>query len=212
MLQDDQLAHPWGTVTPDFWADPATEPGPGTAEDADWDEDLLYEEPAAVAAARADAPQRRVPAASSAPAPAGEATLEARFQTLTAALTTQRTDVELLLAASEAAQLDQEATDTLGPSAPSLASIRELRGLIARLQGDRAAAARWHLHVVGLHAALGGTADLRTKASARHAITDWRQIADPEQRAAVGREILPMLKAVAGPHAKPTREVQNYLG
>ncbi|MFJ8627443.1 hypothetical protein ACIRD3_32010 [Kitasatospora sp. NPDC093550] len=202
MLRDDQQARPWGVVTSEFWAEPAAEPEPGPADTPEWDEDLRYEEPAAVAAARTTTPQHP-------PQPgAGHA---ARFAALAGKLGTPQTGVTLLLAAAEAVQLDQELTATCGPGHPNTVGVRELRALIAHLQGQRAEAARLYLHVTGLHASVAGLGHDLTKTNAQRAFAEWRSIADPAERAAVGRDILPMLTAVAGPKARPTREVQSYL-
>ncbi|MBP0453935.1 hypothetical protein J5Y04_30990 [Kitasatospora sp. RG8] len=203
MLQDDQQAGPWGIVTPEFWAKPDAKPDPGPAEAAEWEDDLRYEEPAAVAAARTAASQRP---------PLPEAGHAARFAALAGKLSKPQTGLTLLLAAAEAVQLDQELSAARGPSDPNVIGVRELRALIAHLQGQRAEAARLYLHVTGLQATAAGLGHDLTKANAQRAFAEWRSIADPVERAAVGRDILPMLTAVAGPKAKPTREVQAALG
>lgn len=138
--------------------------------------------------------------------------LAQRFAELTTALAFPQTTVSLLTAAAKAAELDQEATAALGPADPNVANVRELRGLIARLQGRRAEAARWYLHTAGLHIAVGGVGDARAKAGAKNALADWREIPDPHERTAVGRDLLAMLTAVAGSEAMPTGEVRAYLG
>ncbi|MFD8083438.1 hypothetical protein ACFV4F_17265 [Kitasatospora sp. NPDC059722] len=170
MLHEDQPAHPWGTVTPAFWAAP---------------------EPAGPPAVTPD--------------------FADRFAELTGLLDrTSDTDV-LAAVAAKAGVLDQDVTAALGPTDPNVANVRELRGLIARRQGRRTEAARWHLHTAGLHIATGGVGSPRARASAKHALSDWREIPDPAERTAVGHEILPVLAAVAGTDAPPTWEVKAYL-
>ncbi|MGW2252564.1 hypothetical protein ACWCXH_20540 [Kitasatospora sp. NPDC001660] len=195
MLHEDQPARPWGTVTPAFWAVPE-EPVVGE------DEGLYYEEPPVFAAARSNLPEP--------PSPAPD--FAHRFAELTATLGQPQTNGALMTAAAKAGELDQEVTAALGPADPNVANVRELRGLIARLQGRPAEAARWHLHTTGLHIAAGGAGTARARASAKHALADWREILDPAERAAVGREFLPVLTAIAGLTAPPVREVQAYLG
>ncbi|MET8623497.1 hypothetical protein ABZW30_07025 [Kitasatospora sp. NPDC004669] len=194
MLHEDQPARPWGTVTPDFWA---------VADESGWADDeeaLGYEEPAVFAAARAS-----LPGNSSAD------DFARRFAELATCLNRPCTDAELALAAQDAGLFDQNVTAALGPADSNIASVRELRGLIARRQGHHTEAARWHLHTAGLHVVASGVSDPRARASAKHTLADWRDIPDPAERAAVAREILPMLTAIAGPGAKPTKEVQAYL-
>ncbi|GHF88914.1 hypothetical protein GCM10018790_77840 [Kitasatospora xanthocidica] len=191
MLHEDQPARPWGTVTPVFWA-PLEEETDEEAPD--------YAEPAAFASARTSPP---------ATPPAED--IVRRFAELAAHLADPLTDAELALAALRAATLDQDITTLLGPGDRNVASVRELRGLIAGRQGHHATAARWHLHTAGLHTLTSGTDAPRSRSSAHHALAAWREIADHAERAVVAREILPMLTAVAGPTARPTREVQTYL-
>ncbi|MFG3229377.1 hypothetical protein ACGF07_31970 [Kitasatospora sp. NPDC048194] len=224
-MHDDQLVLPWGTVTPEFWSD--------LAEDEP-DEPPAYEEPAFLAemrtaepvpAAALPAPAREVPtavlgpvavgqapAAAPAPVQSEQADYAGRFAALAEKLTKPQTNLTLLLASSEAMHLDQELTDVFGPSDPNVISVRELRALIAHLQGQRAAAARLYLHVTGLQATVAGVGHDLTKANAQRTFAEWKAITDPVERAAVGRDILPMLTAVAGAKAKATREVQAALG
>ncbi|MFE3502962.1 hypothetical protein [Kitasatospora sp. NPDC059160] len=201
MLQDDQQARPWGLVTPEYWAGPTADPGPGSAEVPE--DEPRYEEPSVVAAARAPVPEHGVDIG---------VDHAARFAALAQALTRPQTNVTLLLASAEAVRLDQELTAAFGASDPNVISARELRALIAHLQGRRAEAARLYLHVTGLQATSAGVGHELTRTNAQRAFAEWRAIADPAERAAVGRDILPMLTAVAGSKAKVTREVQVAVG
>lgn len=185
MLHEDQPARPWGTVTPDFWA----------IEDEDGPKG--DEAPATAGASLPELP------------PAND--FARRFAELAARLDGPRAAIELALAAQMAATLDQDITVALGPADPNIASVRELRGLIAGHQGHHAEAARWHLHTTGLHVVAAGPDDPRARASAKRALADWREIPDPAERAAVAHEILPILTAIAGFWGKPTREVRIYL-
>lgn len=210
-MQDDQQARPWGVVTPDFWAEPAAAPDPRLAEATEWDDDdVLYEEPSAVAAVRTGPPQ--LPPVAAAEPSRGDTDYAGRFAALAEQLTRPQTNLALLLASSEAVQLEQELVQAFGSSDPNVIGVRELRALIAHLQGHRAAAARLYLNVTGLQAMGVGVGHPLTRANAQRTFAEWKAITDPAERAAVGREILPMLTAVAGAKAKATREVQAALG
>ncbi|WP_329492589.1 hypothetical protein OG618_37565 (plasmid) [Kitasatospora sp. NBC_01246] len=222
MLTEDQLARPWGEVAADFWAVPTPEPEP-----EHHDEPVAYTVPPVYAAARQSAPPTlpgpspapavdRVPSAVIAPqAPAPQpmpAAYRDRIEDLAKKLSRPQTNLQMMLAESEAQHLDAEITAAFGPADQNTINIRELRGMISHLQGNPAAAARWHLHTTGLQAGISGTGHDLTKASARRAYAMWTAIRDPAERAAVGAEILPMLTVVAGSNAKPTKAVQKFLG
>ncbi|MFD8706844.1 hypothetical protein ACFV1W_30290 [Kitasatospora sp. NPDC059648] len=182
-VHEQQLAGPWGTVTPEFWARPVP-PAP--------------EQPAAVEA-------------SAEPAAMPEAFRE-RITQLMATLSTPQTGVALLMAQAEAQRLDEEITAAYGPGHQHTINARELRGWIAHLQGDHATAARWHLHTTGLQAQATAVDHPQTKATAQRTYAMWKAIREPAERAAVGVEILPMLQAVTGRASRPVKDVQAVVG
>ncbi|MFD0386484.1 hypothetical protein ACFQ2B_40525 [Streptomyces stramineus] len=122
-------------------------------------------------------------------------------------------DPQRLAAANvEAERIDREFTATFGAAHSHTINVRELRGWIAHLMGQPAAAARWYLHTTGLQAQVWGTEHEFTRASAERAVQQWSGVTDPTERLALGSELLPMLRVVTGETSDATRAVRAVVG
>ncbi|MEV8476184.1 hypothetical protein [Streptomyces sp. NPDC051173] len=192
-MNTDQTVHaPWGIVSPSFWhtAGSAT---PATAVPA----------PAEPGAAPPAVGQTEVP-----PPPAE---YRWRIAAVTAACVPPVDPQRLAVANVEAEQIDREFTAAFGAAHSHTINVRELRGWIAHLMGQPAAAARWYLHTTGLQAHVWGTEHEFTRASAGRAVQQWKGVTDPAERLALGSELLPMLRAVTGETSDATLAVQAVV-
>ncbi|NSC25706.1 hypothetical protein FM076_33000, partial [Streptomyces albus subsp. chlorinus] len=197
MTDEPQFA-PWGTVTPAFWAS-QPEPSPQNP--------LPQPARTRVPAALAQGPANDT---SEHPPPPPEEYKE-RVAAITATFTPPHDPQRLQWAAHQAERLDQEATATYGPTHTHTISVRELRGWIARLQGDPAAATRWDLHITQLQAAAWGMQHRITRAGAQRAVRHWTEIPDPATRLALSKELLGMLSAVTGDNSGLSRHVRKLI-
>ncbi|MFV8133175.1 hypothetical protein [Streptomyces syringium] len=191
MSTDQTLHAPWGTVSIGFWHTPDSTPA--TA--------VLPREPEPAPGA---AEQREVP-----PPPAE---YRERIEAVTTACVPPVDPQRLAAAAVEAERIDQEFTTAYGAAHSHTINMRELRGWIAHLMGQPAAAARWYLHTTGLQAQVWGAEHEFTRASAERAVQQWSGVTDPAERLALGSELLPMLRVVTGETSAATRAVRAVVG
>ncbi|MBO8194267.1 hypothetical protein ITI46_21770 [Streptomyces oryzae] len=199
MTQEPQFA-PWGLVSAQFWAgEEAAAPAAGRRPDGQSHAYPALTPAGAGASAGAEHP----------PPPPEE--YRERVAAITATFAPPHDPKRLAWAAIQAERLDQEATTTYGHAHTHTISIRELRGWIARLQGDPAAATHWDLHVIQLQGAAWGMHHGITRASAQRAVRHWSEITDAATRLALGKQLLGMLIAVTGENSRLTRHVRKLL-
>ena len=199
MTEEPQFA-PWGTVSAQFWADDnASRPAARELPDR---QPHAYP---ALTTAEANASQE-----TEQPPPPPEEYRE-RVAAITATFAPPHDPQRLAWAAIQAERLDQEATATYGPTHTHTISIRELRGWIARLQGDPEAATHWDLHVIQLQGTAWGMHHTITRASAQRAARHWTEITDPTARLALSKQLLGMLIAVTGENSRLSRHVRKLV-
>ncbi|MBO8189718.1 hypothetical protein [Streptomyces spirodelae] len=198
MTQEPHYA-PWGIVSPQFWADESTTT-PTAAEPGE----QPHAYPVLTPPQAATGPETALP-----PPPPEE--YRERVAAITATFAAPHDPQRLQWAAIQAERLDQEATTTYGHAHTHTISIRELRGWIARLQGDPETATHWDLHVIQLQATAWGMHHSITRASAQRAVRHWTEITDPATRLGLGKQLLGMLIAVTGENSRLTRHVRKLL-
>ncbi|MDF4254540.1 hypothetical protein [Streptomyces sp. WMMB303] len=197
MTEEPHFA-PWGVVSAQFWvSDTSAPPNPAR----------LSSEPAypmLTPAATQESTQTQHP-----PPPPEE--YRERVAAITSTFTPPHDPQRLAWAAAQAERLDQEATSAYGPAHTHTISVRELRGWIARLQGDPEAATHWDLHVTQLQSATWGIHHTITRASAQRAVRHWTEITDATTRIALSRQLLGMLVAVSGENSSLSRHVRKLV-
>ncbi|MFE0878249.1 hypothetical protein ACFW4X_25865 [Streptomyces smyrnaeus] len=199
MTEEPHIA-PWGIVSAQFWADDNT----ATAAAGQ----LPGQQPQSHPVLTTTMPDPSVEAEQ--PPPPPEEYRE-RVAAITATFAPPHDPQRLAWAGTQAERLDQEATATYGPAHTHTISIRELRGWIARLQGDPEAATRWDLHVIQLQATAWGMRHKITRASAQRAVRHWTEITDPAARLALSKQLLGMLIAVTGENSALSRHVRKLV-
>ncbi|SES38357.1 hypothetical protein [Streptomyces qinglanensis] len=199
MTEEPQFA-PWGVVSAGFWAGGTSAP-PTTAGRPDG-QASAHPMLAPAAAHESAEPQQ--------PPPPPEEYRE-RVAAITSTFAPPHDTQRLAWAAIQAERLDQEATATYGAAHTHTISVRELRGWIARLQGDPEAATHWDLHVIQLQVATWGTHHTITRASAQRAVRHWTEISDPATRVALSKQLLGMLVAVSGENSGLSRHVRKLV-
>ena len=197
MNDNDILYRPWGTVTPEFWDRP--QPIQQT-----------------VPALRPHEPDSSPHPGSAKTADSSAEMPEAYRQGIllvTSAFTSKDAQV-LHSAVLEAERLDQAMTSEYGEQDLRTISVREMRGWLAHLTGQHEIASRWYLHTVGLLSSLVGSADERTRASAKRAVVTWLAVADETAAQRLAAAVLAMAEGVEGKESTSAKAVRRraYAG
>ncbi|MFJ3365751.1 hypothetical protein [Streptomyces anthocyanicus] len=190
MSDNDVLYPAWGTVSSDFWD--RTQP------------------PSRVlpAAGVQEAPQSGRPVTADQGAAEMPKAYRAGILQVTSAFSSK--DPQAIHAAViEAERLDQAMTAEYGEQDLRTISVREMRGWLAHLTGQHETAARWYLHTVGLLAALVGSSDERTRASAKRAVATWLAIVDEAVLQGMAAPVLAMAMEVEGSGSAIERAVRR---
>ncbi|MFE2849761.1 hypothetical protein ACFXJO_01320 [Streptomyces lavendulae] len=171
-MDEPALYHPWGLVSPAFWADaesdaPSPSPSPSPSPDA-------AAEPTEAEDTHPD--------------------VEGELSAIREAAAAGRHGEALLLAED----LDRAITSSRGEVHLDTVQVREVRGYLAGLAGDPATGLDWYLRTLRLRARLHGPDSPDTEAAARRAYSIWRTLS-PDAAQDTAPTLLATLTETLGP-------------
>lgn len=141
------------------------------------------------------------------PAPAITTALRERLADVAAAAVAGQLDQAVRLAT----QLDQDVTTQYGEAHVHTIEVREVRGYLAHLMGDHAAAVGWYLHAVRLRAGVQGRTHPDTAQATRRAYSLWRAMPETGDRHRLGAELLTTVTDIHGPEAPVAHHTRKRL-
>ncbi len=188
-MDEPVLYHPWGVVSPAFWAGSEAQTPPDTPSEAEAQEPGQLRAPAASDAAASDAET---------PGPGPD--VYQGLATIQEAVAAGRHGEAQALAEA----LDQAVTAVRGEVDLDTIQIREVRGYLADLTGDPAKGLDWYLHTLRLRSRLHGPDSPDTDAAARRAYSLWRTLPADEAQNAAG-SLLAAINQAQGPDAVAAR-------
>ncbi|TLQ39014.1 hypothetical protein [Streptomyces marianii] len=142
-----------------------------------------------------------------APTPAVLVALRERLAEVAAAAVAGQLDQAVRLAT----ELDREITAQYGEPHIHTIEVREVRGYLAHLTGDHAAAVGWYLHAARLRSGVQGRSHPDTAQATRRAYSLWRAMPATVDRHPHGVELLATVIDIHGPDAAVVHHTRKRL-